>query len=168
MAEKQRYTTLVRTLIFVFRDDELLMMEYSGKGSSQSKEKSDRKGIFNPIGGHVEDGEDIIENAHKEAKEEAGITLVRPKIRGVVNVNGFAGKNIINFIVTAETQDEVVPRTLEGSLHWVKLSDVSALNTFADIQPILDKLLVLKPDETLVGTAQYEGLDLLNLRLDTW
>jgi 8-oxo-dGTP pyrophosphatase MutT (NUDIX family) len=166
MAEKQRYTVLVRTLIFVFRDNKLLMMKYSGKGSNRTKEKADRKDVYNPIGGHVEDGEDIIENARKEAMEEAGIQLTNPKIKGVINVSGFAGKNMINFIVAAETDDQVLESTIEGELHWIKLSEVHTLNTFADIQPILDKLLILKSDETLVGVAQYDGFKLLDLRLD--
>lgn len=168
MAEKQRYTVLVRTLIFVFRDDALLMMKYSGKGSNQTKEKADRKDIYNPIGGHVEEGEDIIQNAMKEAKEEAGIRLLNPKIKGVINVSGFAGKNMLNFIIIGETQDKIAHETIEGELHWIRLSDVSALNTFADIQPIVDKLLVLKPDQMFTGVAQFDGFKLLDLRLDTY
>ncbi len=167
MTEQQRYTALIRTLIFVFRDDELLLMKYSGKGTHQTKEKSDRKGIYNPIGGHVEEGEDIIENAIKEAKEEAGITLLHPRIKGVINSSGFAGKHIVNFIIVGETHDEVMQSTLEGELHWVQTTRVKNLTTFADMQPILDKLLTLKPEEMFVGTAAFEGFTLLDLQLRT-
>lgn len=167
MKEQQRYTALIRTLIFVFRGDELLMMKYSGKGTHQTKEKADRKDIYNPIGGHVEEGEDIIQNAVKEAKEEAGITLQRPKIKGVINISGFAGKNIVNFIIVGDTNDEVLKSTLEGELHWVRTTGVKELNTFADIQPILDKLLALAPDEMFVGTAKFDGFKLLELKLNT-
>ena len=125
--EKPRYTALLRTLIFVFKDGRLLMMKYSGKGHSQTQEKSDRKDIYNPIGGHVEAGEDIIESARKEAMEEAGITLLRPKVKGIINVNGFAGKNMVNFIVTAETDDEPVSSSLEGELHWIDIDKLDKL-----------------------------------------
>lgn len=168
MAEKQRYTALVRTLIFVFRNDELLMMKYSGKGDNQTKEKADRKDIYNPIGGHVEEAEDIIQNAMKEAREEAGITLLNPKIKGVININGFAGKNMINFIITGETRDEVVSETVEGELHWIKLADIGSLNTFADIQPILDILSELKPEQMFAGIAKFDGFDLVDLRLNVF
>lgn len=165
MTEESYYTPVVRTLIFVFRGDRLLMMKYSGKGSNQTKEKADRKDIYNPIGGHVEQGEDVIQNAAKEAREEAGIALLHPKIKGVVNVSGFAGKSILNFIVVARTEDEPLKATLEGELHWVPIKDMAKLNTFADLQPMLDKLLVLGPDQMFVGTAAYEGFKLIKLDL---
>lgn len=166
MTEQPRYTALIRTLIFVFRDDTLLMMKYSGKGTHQTKEKADRKDIYNPIGGHVEEGEDIVQNAVKEAREEAGITLLHPKIKGVINSSGFAGKNIVNFIIVGETNDEVLEATLEGELYWVPLREVSTLNVFADVRPILDKLQTLAPDQMLVGTSRFDGLKLLELRMD--
>ena len=165
MSQNQRYTALLRTLIFVFKDDTLLMMKYSGQGHSQSQEKSDRKDIYNPIGGHVEAGEDVIESARKEAAEEAGITLFSPKIKGVINVNGFAGKNMINFIVTAQTKDEPVASSLEGELYWIDLDKVDDLRVFADIRPILDKLFSMKEDEMFVGKALFEGFDLRKLEL---
>ena len=97
--EKNRYTVLPRVLVFVFKDGKLLMMKYSGKGENMSQEKLDRKDIHNCIGGHVEKGEDVIETAVKEAQEEAGIKLLNPKVRGIINISGFAEKDIINFII---------------------------------------------------------------------
>jgi 8-oxo-dGTP diphosphatase len=165
MAEEVRYTVLLRTLVFVFRDDKLLMMKYSGKGAHESREKTDRKGIYNPIGGHVEAGEDIVENAVKEAREEAGITLLSPKIKGVINISGFAGKNMVNFIVTGTTRDKGLGSSLEGELHWVDLNRLDELRIFADVKPILEKLLTMKNDEIFVGTARFKGFELLELRL---
>lgn len=165
--EKIRYTALLRTLIFVFKDDRLLMMKYSGKGTNQSKEKSDRKDIYNPIGGHIEAGEDVIAGAEKEAMEEAGITLLHPTVKGIINVSGFAGKNMVNFIVVAGTKDEPLKKTLEGELHWISMDSVGELNVFADIRPILDKLQALRPEQLFVGTAQFEGFTLTDLRLRT-
>lgn len=158
---------LIRTLIFVFRDDALLMMKYSGKGTHQTKEKTDRKDIYNPIGGHVEEGEDIVQSALREAKEEAGISLLNPKIKGVINIHGFAGKNMVNFIVVGETDDEVVKSTLEGELHWIPYGQLQGLNTFADIQPIVNQLQTLAPDQMFVGTANFADFKLLDLHFQT-
>ena len=107
-----------------------------------------------------------MQNAVKEAREEAGITLLHPKIKGVINSSGFAGKNIVNFIIVGETNDEVLEATLEGELYWVPLREVSTLNVFADVRPILDKLQTLAPDQMLVGTSRFDGLKLLELRMD--
>lgn len=163
--EKPRYTVLPRVLIFVFKDDKLLMIKYSGKGEHQTQEKSDRKDIYNCIGGHVEQGEDIIETAVKEAKEEAGISLLNPKIAGVINVSGFAGKNILNFIVTGTTEDEVLKATLEGELEWVEKDKLLSLNVFPDMGPILEKLSTMKQNQMFVGVAEFEKFDLKKINL---
>jgi 8-oxo-dGTP pyrophosphatase MutT (NUDIX family) len=163
--EKPRYMVEVRTLVFVFRGSELLLMEYSGQGTHQSQEKSDRKGRFNPIGGHVEAGEDVAANAIKEAMEEAGVRLENVRIRGVINVSGFAGKNMLNFIVTGTTRDEPVSESLEGRLQWVPLEQVQELNVFEDVKPILDKLLALERGEMIVGTTRFERVDLKDIHL---
>jgi len=155
--EKPRYTVLPRTLIFIFKENKLLMMRYSGKGSNQTQEKSDRKDVYNPIGGHIEMGERIIDSAVKETKEEAGIALINPRVRGIINVSGFAGKNIMNFVVSGTTNDQPVSSTLEGELQWVDIADIPNLNVFPDLRPILDKLLSLKDNDIFTGVAQFNG-----------
>lgn len=92
--EKQRYMVLPRVLVFILKDDGLLMMKYSGKGENMTQEKLNRKDIYNCIGGHIEEGEDVIKAAIKEAEKEAGIRLLNPKVKGIINVSGFSGKNI--------------------------------------------------------------------------
>lgn len=167
MAEKIRYTVLPRVLIFVFRDNKLLLMRYSGSGKHMTSEKIERKDIYNPIGGHIEMGEDVIEAAVKETKEEAGVTLENPKIKGVVNVSGFAGKNIMNFIVAGTAKDAGVRSTEEGKLEWVSIEKVSSLNVFPDLKLLLEKLLSLRENQMFVGTAKFNGkFRLQNIQLN--
>lgn len=155
--ERQRYTVIPRTLIFVFKNEKLLMMKYSGKGEHQTQEKADRKDIYNPIGGHVEEGESVIECAVKEAWEEAGIKLLNPKVKGIINVSGFSGKNIMNFIISGTTEDEPISDSLEGRLEWVDVNEIDTLNVFPDLKPILEKLLTLKEDELFTGILKFDG-----------
>lgn len=164
-SEKIRHMVLARTLIFIFRGDELLVMKYSGKGGDQNQEKSDRKDMYNLIGGHIELGEDVISSAQREAHEEAGIRIVNPKVRGIIHIQGYAHKNIMNFIITGTTNDTPVTESLEGQLEWVQLSKLETLNIFEDVKLIVDALATLEPDETLVGTATYDNLKLLELNL---
>ncbi len=166
--EKQRYIVIPRTLICVFRNGKLLLMKYSGKGENQTQEKEDRKDIYNPIGGHIEQTEDIIASARREAEEEAGITLIEPKIKGIVNVNNFSGKNVMMFVVTARTEDEGLKSTLEGELVWVDPATIAQLNVFKDLKLIIEKLLELKDNQTFVGTSVYDGkFELLDIQLST-
>lgn len=168
LQEKNRYEVLPRVLVFVFQNDRLLMMKYSGKGENMNQEKVDRKDIYNCIGGHIEKGEDVIEAAIKEALEEAGIALLNPKIKGVINISGFAGKNIMNFIISGTTEDEPVKNSLEGDLEWIECDKLKDIGIFSDIIPILEKLLSLKDGEMFVGSAEFDGkFELLNINLKT-
>lgn len=160
-----RHTVLLRTLIFVFREGRLLMMKYGDSGAGRSAEKAGRTGVYNPIGGHVERGEDVLESARREALEEAGIRLISPRIRGLVHIDGFAGKQMLNFLVVATTADEPVASSAEGELSWVDTSDVASLNVFDDVGPILAALLRLKSGELITGTATFRGFELLALDL---
>lgn len=142
-------------------------MKYSGKGGHITQEKADRKDMYNCVGGHIEQGEDVIEGAIKEAREEAGIKLLNPKVKGIINVSGFAGKNIMNFIIVGTTKDTPLESTEEGSLEWVSRDQVKELNIFPDLIPILDELFALKDDEMFVGKAVFDGkfkLESINFR----
>jgi len=166
--EKQRYMVLPRVLVFVFKDDKLLMMKYSGKGENMSQEKLDRKDIYNCIGGHIEKGEDVIEAAIKEAEEEAGINLINPKVAGIINISGFSGKDIMNFIIVGTTEDEPIAVSLEGKLEWIEKARLKRVDIFQDLIPILDKLLSLKEEEMFVGSAEFNGkFDLVKINLRT-
>jgi len=165
---KLRYTVLPRVLVFVFKDDKILMMKYSGKGENMTQEKLDRKDIYNCIGGHVEKGEDIIECAVKEAEEEAGIKLLNPKVKGIINISGFSGKDMMNFIIVGTTEDEPITSSLEGELEWIEKDSLNDINIFQDITPILEKLLSLKENEMFVGSAEFDGkFELLKINLNT-
>lgn len=164
-SDAPRHTVLLRTLIFVFRDGRLLMMKYGDPGAGRSAEKAGRAGVYNPIGGHVERGEDVLASARREALEEAGIRLISPRICGIVHIDGFAGKQMLDFLVVATTADEPVTKSAEGELSWVDPSAVASLNVFDDVRPILGALLRLKSGELVTGTATFRGFELLALDL---
>jgi 8-oxo-dGTP diphosphatase len=162
--EKQRHTVVPRTLICVFRNKKMLLMKFSGKGENPSQEKSARKDIYDPVGGHIEAGEDILENARREALEEAGVHLQDPKIKGIIHANGFAGKNIMLFVIVATTNDEGVKSTLEGELEWVNPNDIDKLNIFEDLKLIIEKVLTLKEGQTFTAVSHFEGFKLKNIK----
>lgn len=164
--EKKRYTVIPRVLVFVSKENKLLMIKYSGKGTNQTAEKSERKDIYNCIGGHIEADQDVIAAAETEALEEAGVHLINPKLKGVINIRNFAGKNILNFIVTATTKDTPLLSTLEGKLKFVDPADLKTKQTFPDLVAIFETLEKLEEAQTIAGTAVYDGdFNLIDLKL---
>lgn len=165
MANKSRHTVLLRTLIFVLRGNDVLLIRYkNGGGADTDGEKNERVGIYNGIGGHIEAGEDILASAAREAMEEAAIELDAPRIAGVMHIDGFAGKQILNFVIVASTRDEPTPECNEGTLEWIEISRLSDIRTFADVKPLLRRSA--DSSSVFTGTAKFEGLNLLEMRID--
>jgi len=140
----------------------VLLIRYSDPGDAQTGEKSDRAGLYNGIGGHVE-GEDILVSAVRETWEEAGVRLESVRLAGVVHVDGYAGKQILNFVVVGSTSDSPKSECDEGTLEWVKISRLPEIHTFADVKPLLERSL--EGRETFTGTAEFDGFDLVELCL---
>jgi 8-oxo-dGTP diphosphatase len=170
MAVMPRHTVLLRTLVFVVAGDQVLLIRYrdpgirfGDSGDSEAGEKSGRSGIYNGIGGHVEKGEDILAGAAREALEEAGVRLESPRLAGVVHVDGFAGKQILNCVVIGSTSDFPKSECDEGEIEWVKISRLPEIRAFADVKPLLERSL--ESADTFTGTAEFNGFDLVNLIL---
>ncbi|MCZ7422959.1 NUDIX domain-containing protein [Verrucosispora sp. WMMA2121] len=164
MANTARHTVILRTLIFVLRGDEVLLIRYQSGDGDTAGEKSERVGIHNGIGGHVEAGEDILASATREAMEEAGVKLEAPRIAGVMHIDGFAGKQILNFVVVASTHDEPISECDEGALDWVNIDHLDKLHTFSDLKPLLRHSLA--SESIFTGTARFDGFNLLEMRID--
>jgi 8-oxo-dGTP diphosphatase len=164
LTEPVRHTVLLRTLVFVVAGDRVLLIRYRSPGGPGAGEKSDRAGFYNGIGGHVEKGEDILASAAREAQEEAGVRLESARIAGVVHVDGFAEKQICNFVVIAGTNDSPRAECHEGTLEWVSLSRVAGLPAFPDVVPLLERSL--RDGPAFSGTARFDGFELSELALD--
>lgn len=152
----ERHSVIPRTLCFVFYENELLMLK-----ASTTKEWD---GTYNALGGHIEKGEGIIENALREIREEAGLDVVDTKLRGVIHVSNFYGKNVMMFVTSSQATNKEVQANHEGELEWVPIDQIDTLKVFGDIEPILNYVLKMKPEETFLGVSEFDGkAGLLNL-----
>lgn len=153
----ERHTVIPRTLCFIFNGDDLLMI----KGST-SKEWA---GHLNPPGGHIEKGEDIVRSAEREIREETGLTPLDTRLRGVMHVTNFYGKDIMMFITSSTTNTKSTTASDEGELVWVSAKDIEHKKVLPDIKSILSALLSTKSDRIFTGRSEYDGKSGL-LRID--
>ena len=142
-----RHTVIPRTMCFVFYKDAFLLYKAS--------EKKDWVGIYDPVGGHIEKGEDIIESANREIFEETGLRVTDTQLKGIVHVTNFYGKNIMMFVTSSTSTTQEVSSSDEGELEWVTLEDVDKIPAHEDVKPIINCLMKLKQGELFTAVSEF-------------
>ncbi len=108
------------TLCYVEKDNKYLMLHRT------KKEKDINKDKYIGIGGHLEHGESPTECVMREAKEEAGLTLINPKLRGLIT---FVIDDLdeYTFLYTCSDFEGELIECNEGDLEWVEKDRISEL-----------------------------------------
>jgi 8-oxo-dGTP diphosphatase len=146
--DKQRYSVIPRTLIFVFRDNEVLLL----KGSETKKIWA---GKYNGLGGHIEAGEDVLTSANRELAEEAGIINIDLHCCGVVMCDVESQHGIAVFLFRGEYGGQALITSEEGNLHWVSMSSLAQLSLVEDLIVLLPKVWHWKPGDPLLSGLNY-------------
>lgn len=106
------------TLCFIKRNDELLML---------NRLKAPTMGIWNGVGGKIEEHESIKESVQREIKEETGISIELDQIvyRGKVTWHEdeecFGGMHVFLTEVSRDLHYETPIKINEGILDWKKI-----------------------------------------------
>jgi len=114
---------ILATLCYVMKDGMTLML-YRNK-----KENDFHEGKWNGLGGKFEDGETPEECAVREIKEESGLTVENPIMKGFITFPLFDGKNDWYVFVFKfdGCQGELIDSP-EGKLEWIPNDKLTELN----------------------------------------
>jgi 8-oxo-dGTP diphosphatase len=97
------------TLIFLMRGGDILMLQ---------RRKPPNQGLWNGIGGRIEEGETPEQCALRETREETGYILAGLRFGGLLTWEGFEIPPGRLYLFTAQAPDSEPLETLEGTLDW--------------------------------------------------
>ncbi len=137
------------TLCYIKNNGKTLML-YRNK-----KENDYHEGKWNGIGGKFEQGETPEECAIREIKEETGLDVYEPKLKGMITFPLFDGKDdwyVYLFVIT-NFSGELIDSP-EGKLEWIPDEKITELNLWDG-----DKIFLkwLEQEKFFSAKFNYEG-----------
>ena len=131
-----RYMLIPRTAIFVRRGDSYLLL----KGAPTKRLWA---GKYNCLGGHVEQGEDVLTAAKRELLEETGLEA-NLWLCGTVIMDTGQNPGICLYVFSGEcTVGEPKP-SKEGAAEWVQIEALGELPVAEDLPILLGRIHKMK------------------------
>lgn len=146
-----RYQVIPRTLIFIFDEDRVLLL----------KGRPDKKiwpGLYNGLGGHIEQGEDVLTAARRELFEEAGISS-RQDLSGVVTIDLSNGRGILLFVFKGWYEGGEIVESDEGALEWIDMTRLGEIPMVEDLPAILPLVHRFEPGRQPFFARYYYDSD---------
>lgn len=137
---KGRYSLIPRTLIFLTRDERVLLM----RGAAHKRLWAGR---YNGLGGHVERGEDPLSAARRELYEEAGLTSPDLRLVGVAAIDAGPDTGVGLYILRGECPQGEPQLSNEGQAEWIHPAELPDLPTVEDLPILLPRVLGQHPND---------------------
>ena len=89
-------------------------------------------------GGHIEEGESLVESVIREIYEETGLTIADPKLVAVKDWSLDEGGRYIVFCYKATKFSGQLRSSEEGEVSWVEKDQLDQLDLSYDMLPLLE------------------------------
>ncbi|WP_156676883.1 NUDIX domain-containing protein [Streptococcus oralis] len=103
----------------------------------RSPEKNHWSGYAFP-GGHIEEGESLVESVIREIEEETGLTIMNPHLIAVKNWQLEDGIRYIVFCYKTTEFTGQLRSSDEGEVSWVEKDQLEKLDLSYDMLPLLE------------------------------
>lgn len=125
-------------LCYIEKDDSYLML-------LRNKRKDDmNKGKWIGVGGHIEPNESKEDALIREIKEETNLNLLDYKLRSIIYFHNDNYMEVMNLYTSDKFEGEL-SNCDEGTLKWVKKSDILDLNLWEGDKSFLPLLIQNEP-----------------------
>jgi len=140
----QKMSFVIRVSALVCNEDKILFV--------QEGKENVHYGKWNMPGGHLEEGEKLIEAVKREIKEETGLIV---DVQGLIGIyNNFNRKHYIQYVFKCKPiKGEIKAQRGEIlNIAWMKKNDVELMPDSAFVYPyILKKMLSDHDDKKLIS-----------------
>jgi 8-oxo-dGTP diphosphatase len=143
-------------LVYVRCGERVLMIHRNAK----DRPEDDHAGKWNGLGGKCEKDESPLETSWREVREESGLDVPLGQFQALgtlqfPNFKAHKNEDWIVFVFTAEVApNAVVQSGAEGELHWVRQTDLGALNLWPGDRHFIQYVMA---DIPFMGTIWYRG-----------
>ena len=101
------------------------------------QEKVGTKGLVFP-GGHVEEGESLLESVVREMKEETGLTIENPKVCGFKDWIQEDGTRYIVLLYKTHKFTGELKSSDEGRVFWIDRAEINSVNLIWNMKELLE------------------------------
>ncbi len=158
--DARRYQLVPRTLVFGFRQGRVLLQRVPPGRSAWA-------GLWNGVGGHVEQGESTGGAARREFLEETGLEPADLRLAGTITVDVGTSPGIAVFVFTAEVGGVSAISGVEGELRWFSLEEAGSAPTVVDLPTLLPRVVqCLEGAPPFTAAYSYDSSGNLRIRID--
>jgi 8-oxo-dGTP diphosphatase len=155
---KDRYTLIPRTLLFLFSGESVLLL----KGAPEKRIWAER---YNGVGGHIEQGEDVLTAARRELLEETGLHAENLRLCGTVTVDTQQDPGIALYVFKGQVSGGKLQPSPEGQLEWVPVKEIHQRDLVDDLPELLPRVIDNRPeDPPFAAHYFYDEQDRLQIR----
>ncbi len=127
--EREPVVGAILTNMCLITDGERLVME--------ERIGKDYRGWILP-GGHVEADESLADSVIREMREETGLTIAHPRLRGVKDWIREDGSRYVVFFYIATEFSGTLTASEEGAVRWVRYDELDGLNVIWNVREVID------------------------------